>query len=147
MFSFALALLLLAPFTHANQNDAVARTLPDMAGAPVEEPPPPTHPDSMVNPLTGGALVLHESSGGNLRHTAGALSARGVREAQRILTERGFPVAQDGIMGPKTRNAILDYQEKHRLTQTGRLDLETLSALNAPLTPILPKAGEEPPGL
>ena len=50
--------------------------------------------------------------------------------AQRILAGRGFyRDIIDGLPGLATEEALLTYQRAARLTLTGRLDLETLSAL------------------
>ena len=50
--------------------------------------------------------------------------------AQRILAGRGFyRDIIDGLPGLATEEALLTYQRATRLTLTGRLDLETLSAL------------------
>ena len=64
--------------------------------------------------------------------------------AQRILAGRGFyRDIIDGLPGLATEEALLTYQRAARLTLTGRLDLETLSALG-----LLPGRGTirtEPP--
>lgn len=61
--------------------------------------------------------------------------ANDVLELQRALAARGFdPGAIDGVMGPQTREALLGYQRHNELSQTGRLDRETLAALGWPRT-------------
>jgi peptidoglycan hydrolase-like protein with peptidoglycan-binding domain len=53
-----------------------------------------------------------------------------VKSAQEALTQKGFdPGAADGVMGPKTRAALKDFQKKEKLNETGRLDAETMSKL------------------
>ena len=69
---------------------------------------------------------------------------RTLRNAQAVLASRGFyRDVIDGLPGPSTEEALLTYQRAARLTLTGRLDLETLSALR-----LLPGRGvrrSEPP--
>ena len=53
-----------------------------------------------------------------------------LRKAQMQLGRRGFYTAPpNGLPGPATSEAVSLYQEKRHLTRTGRLDLQTLSAL------------------
>ena len=64
--------------------------------------------------------------------------------AQRILAGRGFyRDIIDGLPGLATEEALLTYQRAARLTLTGRLDLETLSALG--LLPGRSTTRTEPP--
>ena len=61
-----------------------------------------------------------------------ALGARGegVRILQEALTILGYPVGDvDGIFGPLTRTAILDFQSTNGLETTGELDAETIEQL------------------
>jgi peptidoglycan hydrolase-like protein with peptidoglycan-binding domain len=53
-----------------------------------------------------------------------------VATAQRELNARGYNAGPvDGIYGPKTRTALLAFQEEHDLEQTGRPDPDTLEAM------------------
>ncbi|MEA3212987.1 MAG: hypothetical protein QOE70_6044 [Chthoniobacter sp.] len=53
-----------------------------------------------------------------------------LRRAQGLLASRGLYREQiDGAPGPATEEALLSYQRSLRLALTGRLDLETLSAM------------------
>ncbi len=55
-----------------------------------------------------------------------------VRAIQRALTEQGYdPGVADGIMGGRTRGAILRFQVDAGLTRDGRPSTEVLNALNA----------------
>lgn len=66
--------------------------------------------------------------------------------AQRILAGRGFyRDIIDGLPGLATEEALLTYQRAARLTLTGRLDLETLSALGLLPGRGFPRAAEPPP--
>ncbi len=49
-----------------------------------------------------------------------------VKKVQQSLTDKGFhPGAVDGVMGPRTRAGIREYQKAENLPVTGRLDAET----------------------
>lgn len=52
-----------------------------------------------------------------------------VHEAQKALSSKGYSVGVDGIMGPKTREALRNFQRDQGLSETGRLDRQTMSAL------------------
>jgi peptidoglycan hydrolase-like protein with peptidoglycan-binding domain len=58
-------------------------------------------------------------------------SANGdVRSAQMALKEKGFdPGPIDGVMGPRTKAAVKEFQQKENLTATGQLDADTRSHL------------------
>lgn len=58
------------------------------------------------------------------------IQQRILRNAQSVLASRGFyRDIIDGLPGPATEEALLTYQRAARLDLSGRLDLETLSAL------------------
>ena len=62
--------------------------------------------------------------------TAGP-AARYVREAQRALRNLGYqPGPVDGIVGPKTKEALAKYQRSENIAVTGRLDSETMVRLD-----------------
>jgi peptidoglycan hydrolase-like protein with peptidoglycan-binding domain len=53
-----------------------------------------------------------------------------VREAQQRLLDKGYdPGVVDGISGPRTANALRQFQRDQGLVATGRLDGETMNAL------------------
>ena len=55
-----------------------------------------------------------------------------VRDAQIALRDAGYePGRIDGVMGPKTRAAVREFQASHGLPQTGRLDETTQERLFA----------------
>jgi peptidoglycan hydrolase-like protein with peptidoglycan-binding domain len=61
-------------------------------------------------------------------------AARGNREqvkaAQQALRDKGHdPGSTDGVMGPKTQAALKEFQKAQGLTETGRLDAETMAKL------------------
>jgi len=56
--------------------------------------------------------------------------ARHIREVQILLTELGYDAGgSDGMMGPKTRSAIIGFQRRSGLQETGQVDLELIQAL------------------
>ena len=64
----------------------------------------------------------------HMRHHASS----DVRAAQEKLSDMGYEVGTaDGKIGPKTRAALRKFQADKGLSETGRLDDHTLSALNA----------------
>lgn len=86
----------------------------------------------------------------------GVLAAQGnwrIGQAQELLQAAGFdPGAIDGILGPRTREALRRYQAHHGLPTTGVLDEATRQHLVGPARPhpavtMQPEAwGQEPPG-
>jgi len=55
-----------------------------------------------------------------------------VQTIQTLLVGQGFdPGPADGRVGPKTRQAVKDYQRKVGMPETGNLDGELLAALSA----------------
>jgi len=62
---------------------------------------------------------------------SGELSRKQIQEAQKLLKNAGFnPGPIDGILGPRTRAAIRQYQAKHGLPETGSLDEATRAVLD-----------------
>lgn len=80
------------------------------------------------------ALLARTSEDATLR-----LGARGdrVRALQRDLSDLGYPVGTiDGVFGPATRRALINFQEERRLQMTGEADAPTRAALDAEFAPI-----------
>jgi peptidoglycan hydrolase-like protein with peptidoglycan-binding domain len=72
--------------------------------------------------LTAAGFVLPSSAQTN--------SADSVKQAQQTLKDKGYYTGNvDGIMGPKTRSALRQYQAKEKLTANGRLTAETAQHL------------------
>lgn len=56
---------------------------------------------------------------------------RFVREAQRALRDLGYqPGPVDGVVGQRTKQALVKYQRAERIQVTGRLDSETMVRLD-----------------
>jgi peptidoglycan hydrolase-like protein with peptidoglycan-binding domain len=62
----------------------------------------------------------------------GALKLGGdqVRQAQKVLKEKGFDVGEvDGVLGPRTRKALIAFQRQRGLEPSGEIDQRTATAL------------------
>jgi peptidoglycan hydrolase-like protein with peptidoglycan-binding domain len=46
------------------------------------------------------------------------------------LKEQGHPISVDGKWGPRTAAALRDFQAANNLSATGKLNTETMAALN-----------------
>ncbi len=75
-------------------------------------------------------------SAGSQQNAGGAaggavnLSRDQIRQAQVILKQKGFDVGDlDGKLGPRTRKALMAYQQQQGLQATGQMDQQTVSAL------------------
>jgi peptidoglycan hydrolase-like protein with peptidoglycan-binding domain len=52
-------------------------------------------------------------------------------QAQAELKKRGFDVGQpDGVYGPRTRAALINFQRAVGIVETGELDSNTIAALS-----------------
>jgi len=54
-----------------------------------------------------------------------------VRNVQQALQNKGYDVgAIDGMMGPRTQSALREFQQQQGLSSSGRIDAQTMSALD-----------------
>ncbi|MGE5793962.1 MAG: peptidoglycan-binding domain-containing protein [Bacteroidota bacterium] len=61
----------------------------------------------------------------------GQYDARTVRDVQQALQDKGYDVGSvDGVMGPRTQSALREFQQQQGINSSGRLDQQTLGALN-----------------
>lgn len=103
----------------------------------------PTHtqPGSGTDTMDRGRGGTTDRSG-SMSNTTGeqndSMNSRGakqgdasrIRRVQEALKSEGHdPGAIDGVMGPKTKEALRAFQKQENLQQTGRLDQETMSKL------------------
>ena len=63
-------------------------------------------------------------------HHAMMMHSKHVKAIQAALNSNGEQIAVDGRWGPKTRSALMDFQQKNGLKATGRADKATLQKLN-----------------
>lgn len=86
---------------------------------------------------TSGVVPSTEpmASQGKARGTQGQFSQDTVRDVQQALQEKGFDVGPiDGVIGPRTQAALREFQQRQGMSSTGRLDQQTLSALEVKST-------------
>jgi len=99
----------------------------DPGSASVEAPSASTSaaPTSPVAPLELGedAVLQVGMEGSEVRNLQVALSALGF--------DTGAP---DGLFGPATKRAVMDFQRTHRLNADGIVDAETIEAINEALS-------------
>lgn len=61
------------------------------------------------------------------------VSSHMIRHVQAVLRHHGtYHGNIDGIWGPRSTEAMRDYQETHSLRRNGQIDLQTLAAMNLP---------------
>ena len=93
-------------------------------------PPASTHTASAGSGTTSASATqkAHASSGST---DPSGLSSAKIREAQTKLHADGFYNGKiDGVIGPKTRSAVMAFQTKAGLPANGELDPATLSSLS-----------------
>lgn len=56
-------------------------------------------------------------------------SANQVESVQAKLSQEGFPVSVDGVWGPKSADALRQFQQANSLDSSGQINAETLAAL------------------
>ena len=96
----------------------------------------PTDPPMSGGQSTPGQAGVSRSEGtgmqsGTERRTAGGQWSKDrVKAIQEALKTKGFdPGTADGVVGPKTNQALRDFQKSNNLQATGRIDDKTASAL------------------
>jgi peptidoglycan hydrolase-like protein with peptidoglycan-binding domain len=74
---------------------------------------------------SGGAAVRDEGPGSSI-----ALSSEQIRQVQIMLIQKGFNIGEpDGVLGQRTRQALIAFQRQQGLQATGQIDNRTVSAL------------------
>ncbi|MGH6770787.1 MAG: peptidoglycan-binding protein [Xanthobacteraceae bacterium] len=58
-----------------------------------------------------------------------SLSVAEIRQVQLVLIERGFALEVDGVLGPRTQQALIQFQRREGLQPTGRIDSRTIATL------------------
>ncbi len=76
-------------------------------------------------------VVVPEEWRGNNSAISAALTGRaGVKQTQMLLNKLGYKVGTpDGVAGPRTRNAILNFQRKTGIAPTGAISAELIKTL------------------
>jgi len=98
------------------------------AGSPTQ-PPRSTSSDRGMNDPTlrsGSASRTDRSTMGH-----GQYDSSTVRDVQQALQNKGYDVGPiDGVMGQRTQSALREFQQQQGLTRSGRIDQQTMSALD-----------------
>jgi peptidoglycan hydrolase-like protein with peptidoglycan-binding domain len=80
-------------------------------------------------------VIPVQAAGGGGRAVRGSsaefvdLSSDEIREVQQVLIQRGFSVEVDGRLGPRTQQALIQFQRREGLQATGRIDSRTITSL------------------
>jgi peptidoglycan hydrolase-like protein with peptidoglycan-binding domain len=87
-----------------------------------------------VEPRTGSGTDTMNRDRSDMRRgqdsSSSAQSSAQVREAQEARKAEGHdPGPIDGVMGPRTKEALRSFQKQEKLQETGRLDSETIQKL------------------
>ncbi|HEY7254743.1 MAG TPA: peptidoglycan-binding domain-containing protein [Methylomirabilota bacterium] len=117
---------------------AVAQT--DRGGPGTAAPPgklADRMPGSETQRMERGAYPTQSAQSGAAMTGDDATDLRGlpdppetVRRVQQILKSEGYdPGPINGVLGPKTEEALVQYQQKHNIEATGWLDRETKAKL------------------
>ena len=90
---------------------------------------PRAPPVPRVPPQTTQTLPKQTAPSAISKPSAQSLSVMVVHVQAALMRLGYFNGDIDGVLGPQTRAAIVDYQKAQRLKQTGRLDIDTLTKL------------------
>jgi peptidoglycan hydrolase-like protein with peptidoglycan-binding domain len=80
-----------------------------------------------VSPMTGGSHGNMNSM--NMKGMHSNLSKQQIMHVQMKLNNQGYHVSRNGMWSNKTRSAIIRFQSRNNLRQTGYPDMQTLKAL------------------
>ncbi|MBX9775422.1 MAG: peptidoglycan-binding protein [Xanthobacteraceae bacterium] len=72
------------------------------------------------------------------------LSRDEIIAVQRVLVQRGFSVEVDGRLGPRTRQALMQFQRQEGLQVTGRVDSRTVTSLGVSVRSVQGGDGQQP---
>jgi peptidoglycan hydrolase-like protein with peptidoglycan-binding domain len=65
--------------------------------------------------------------------SAPSLNQDSIRQVQQALQKKGFdPGPVDGLFGPKTKEAVRNFQDRYGMNASGDIDNQTLFALGIP---------------
>jgi hypothetical protein len=110
-------------------------TRPDQKGTTgMSQPSSPSGTGTLTErPGDTGRSQMKDAAGAMEKdNTAGGkkMNASQVRKVQEALKARGMdPGPIDGIFGPRTRQALRDFQKQESIAETGQLNRETLEKL------------------
>ncbi len=127
-------LLVCAAFALAQANSQTQTTTTTQTTSTTEQgsQPSATQKPSAAKVPKGTHVTKHETTG-IVEPTKKPVKVTPsvVKSAQQKLAADGFdPGPADGVMGPRTRKAVRDFQGKKGLAENGQLDQQTLAALD-----------------
>ena len=138
-FAITVASLALATTAFAQAGGGPNTTSPAMPGPTQPAPsgvnkPAGTDRDGSSAPRSADTMKRGESDAMKPAHTMDraerGMKGERVKAVQQALKDKGHdPGDVDGVMGPKTRQALREFQQKEGLTATGRLDSGTADRL------------------
>jgi peptidoglycan hydrolase-like protein with peptidoglycan-binding domain len=80
--------------------------------------------------IRGGGTAVSGGAGRTaVRGGAMDLSVEEIQQIQMVLREQGFDVEVDGRLGPRTKQALIEFQRRQGLQATGTIDQQTVAAL------------------
>jgi peptidoglycan hydrolase-like protein with peptidoglycan-binding domain len=102
----------------------------------------PTDPPMSGGQSTPGQAGVSRGEGKGTQ--SGQWSKDKVKAIQEALKSKGFdPGTADGVVGPKTNQALRDFQKSNNLQATGRIDDKTASALGVEAGSMGSSSGKE----
>jgi peptidoglycan hydrolase-like protein with peptidoglycan-binding domain len=106
-------------------------------------------PTAQLNSATSGSAAgparMPQYSSGDQARVTDMRDPQVVAAVQRALNQRGYQLAENGVAGTDTRNALVAYQTNTGLHPTGTIDSATLAALNVQVSEVQtgPRAGPQ----
>ena len=94
---------------------------------------------------SGSSGQSQQSAQGEQQNVPAPMSAELVRSVQQSLESKGVnPGPVDGVWGPRTHQALREFQEQQNLEASGQLDARTLTALGVGDQPSASSGGSAP---
>ena len=126
------AVFIMAPQAWS-QTGGPSGTGPSPSGAQKADPPASGTSSQRGTSGSGSSDMQTQREPGSSSSRAASgrhMSKENVKQVQAALKSKGVdPGPEDGVLGPKTQQAIRDFQKSNNLSVTGRLDDKTASAL------------------
>src|SRR5262249_33196030 len=84
---------------------------------------------------SGAGLENRGGMAGGRQFNASNVSSDQIRQVQMVLIQQGFLVGEaDGVLGSKTRQALITFQQRNGLQATGQIDQQTFASLTSSTT-------------
>jgi hypothetical protein len=93
------------------------------------------HSRNIVAVLPVGSSSAAVGTRGPMASGSGTMSVDEIRQVQIMLNQKGFNVGEpDGVLGPRTREALIAFQRQQGFEASGQIDSRTMSALGVSST-------------